>query len=188
MAKDIIFSDNNGINNYLFTFSIIFNNITNNKKNFITINNTTDNFNLDNFNSSLKENTFVGNNEYEVSMELNMFILKSNYYTVSVDNTIDTSVSFNITINELPPGYNGNDITKDNTYDLPKEVPSGTTITVNHKFKQEINPESVQIKLKNTENGKITTYGHNDTITVVVHYNIEISVTIPTPDTSNNNP
>lgn len=186
--SDIIFSDNNGINNYLFTFSIIFNNITNNKKNFITINNTTDNFNLDNFNSSLKENTFVGNNEYEVSMELNMFILKSSYYTVSVDNTIDTSVSFNITINELPPGYNGNDITKDNTYDLPKEVPSGTTITVNHKFKQEINPESVQIKLKNTKNGKITTYGHNDTITVVVHYNIEISVTIPTPDTSNNNP
>lgn len=186
--SDIIFSDNNGINNYLFEFSIIFTNITKNEKNSITINNTTDNFNLENFNSSLKENTFVGNNEYEVSMELNMFILKSSYYTVSVDDTIDTSVSFNITINELPPEYHGNDITKDNTYDLPKKVPSGTTITVNHKFKQEINPESVKIKLKNTENGKITTYGHNDTITVVVHYNIEISVTISTPDTSNNNP
>lgn len=74
--SDIIFSDNNGINNYLFEFLIIFNNITKNEKNFITINNTTDNFNIDNFNSSLKEHTFVGNNEYEVSMELNMFILK----------------------------------------------------------------------------------------------------------------
>lgn len=74
--SDIIFSDNNGINNYLFAFSIIFNNITKNKKNSITISNTTDNFNIDNFNSSLKEHTFVGNNEYEVSMELNMFILK----------------------------------------------------------------------------------------------------------------
>ena len=74
--SDIIFSDNNGINKYLFEFLIIFNNITKNEKNFITINNTTDNFNIDNFNSSLKEHTFVGNNEYEVSMELNMFILK----------------------------------------------------------------------------------------------------------------
>lgn len=74
--SDIIFSDNNGINNYLFEFLIIFNNITKNEKNFITINNTTDNFNVDNFNSSLKEHIFVGNNEYEVSMELNMFILK----------------------------------------------------------------------------------------------------------------
>lgn len=74
--SDIIFSDNNGINNYLFEFLIIFNNITKNEKNFITINNTTDNFNIDNFNSSLKEHTFVGNNEYEVSIELNMFILK----------------------------------------------------------------------------------------------------------------
>lgn len=74
--SDIIFSDNNGINNYLFEFLIIFNNITKNEKNFITINNTTDNFNIDNFNSSLKEHTFVGNNEYEVSMELNMFRLK----------------------------------------------------------------------------------------------------------------
>lgn len=74
--SDIIFSDNNGINNYLFEFSIIFTNITKNEKNSITINNTTDNFNIDNFNSSLKEHTFVGNNEYEVSMELNMFILK----------------------------------------------------------------------------------------------------------------
>ena len=74
--SDIIFSDNNGINNYLFEFLIIFNNITKNEKNFITINNTTDNFNIDNFNSSLKEHTFVGNNEYEVSMELKMFILK----------------------------------------------------------------------------------------------------------------
>ena len=97
--SDIIFSDNNGINNYLFEFSIIFTNITKNEKNSITINNTTDNFNLENFNSSLKENTFVGNNEYEVSMELNMFILKSSHYTVSVDDIIDTSVSFNITIN-----------------------------------------------------------------------------------------
>ena len=74
--SDIIFSDNNGINKYLFEFLIIFNNITKNEKNFITINNTTDNFNIDNFNSSLKEHTFVGNNEYEVSMELKMFILK----------------------------------------------------------------------------------------------------------------
>ena len=74
--SDIIFSDNNGINKYLFEFLIIFNNITKNEKNFITINNTADNFNIDNFNSSLKEHTFVGNNEYEVSMELNMFILK----------------------------------------------------------------------------------------------------------------
>lgn len=74
--SDIIFSDNNGINEYLFEFLIIFNNITKDEKNFITINNTTDNFNIDNFNSSLKEHTFVGNNEYEVSMELNMFILK----------------------------------------------------------------------------------------------------------------
>ena len=74
--SDIIFSDNNGINNYLFAFSIIFNNITKNEKNSITISNTTDNFNIDNFNSSLKENTFVGNNEYEVSIELKMFILK----------------------------------------------------------------------------------------------------------------
>ena len=74
--SDIIFSDNNGINKYLFEFLIIFNNITKNEKNFITISNTTDNFNIDNFNSSLKEHTFVGNNEYEVSMELNMFILK----------------------------------------------------------------------------------------------------------------
>lgn len=74
--SDIIFSDNNGINKYLFEFLIIFNNITKNEKNFITINNTTDNFNIDNFNSSLKEHTFVENNEYEVSMELNMFILK----------------------------------------------------------------------------------------------------------------
>ncbi len=98
-TKDIIFSDNNGINNYLFEFLIIFKNITKNETNSITINNNTDNFNLENFNSSLKENTFVGNNEYEVSMVLNMFILKSSYYTVSVDDTIDTSVSFNITIN-----------------------------------------------------------------------------------------
>ena len=74
--SDIIFSDNNGINNYLFAFSIIVNNITKNEKNSITISNTTDNFNIDNFNSSLKEHTFVGNNEYEVSMELKMFILK----------------------------------------------------------------------------------------------------------------
>ena len=74
--SDIIFSDNNGINEYLFEFLIIFNNITKDEKNFITINNTTDNFNIDNFNSSLKEHTFVGNNEYEVSIELNMFILK----------------------------------------------------------------------------------------------------------------
>lgn len=74
--SDIIFSDNNGINNYLFEFSIIFTNITKNEKNYITINNTTDNFNLEKFNSSLKEHTFVGNNEYEVSMELNMFSLK----------------------------------------------------------------------------------------------------------------
>ena len=74
--SDIIFSDNNGINKYLFEFLIIFNNITKNEKNFITINNTTDNFNIDNFNSSLKEHTFVGNNEYEVSMELKMFKLK----------------------------------------------------------------------------------------------------------------
>ena len=74
--SDIIFSDNNGINKYLFEFLIIFNNITKNEKNFITISNTADNFNIDNFNSSLKEHTFVGNNEYEVSMELNMFILK----------------------------------------------------------------------------------------------------------------
>lgn len=186
--SDIIFSDNNGINNYLFEFLIIFNNITNNKENYITISNNTDNFNIDNFNSSLKDKVFAGNNEYDVSIKLNMFILKPSYYTVSVDNTIDTSVSFNITINDLPPEYHGNDITKDNTYDLPKKVPHGTTITVNHKFKQEINPELVQIKLKNTENGKITPYSHNDTITVVVYYNIEISVTISTPDTSNNNP
>lgn len=74
--SDIIFSDNNGINNYLFEFLIIFTNITKNEKNSITISNTTDNFNIDNFNSALKENTFVGNNEYEVSMELNMFKLK----------------------------------------------------------------------------------------------------------------
>lgn len=76
--SDIIFSDNNGINNYLFEFLIIFKNITNDKdkENYITINNTTDNFNIDNFNSSLKEHTFVGNNEYEVSMELKMFTLK----------------------------------------------------------------------------------------------------------------
>lgn len=184
--SDIIFSDNNGINNYLFEFLIIFTNITkNNEKNSITINNTTDNFNLENFNSSLKENTFVGNNEYEVSMELNMF---SSYYTVSVDNTIDTSVSFNITINKLPPEYHDIDLVEGNTYDLPKSVPTGTKITVNHEFNQEINPQLVQIILKNTENGEITTYGHNDTITVVVHYNIEISVTISIPDTSNNNP
>lgn len=187
--SDIIFSDNNGINNYLFEFLIIFTNITkNNEKNSITINNTTDNFNLENFNSSLKENTFVGNNEYEVSMELNMFILKSSYYTVSVDNTIDTSVSFNITINKLPQEYHDIDLVEGNTYDLPKSVPTGTKITVNHEFNQEINPQLVQIILKNTENGEITTYGHNDTITVVVHYNIEISVTISIPDTSNNNP
>lgn len=187
--SDIIFSDNNGINNYLFEFLIIFTNITkNNEKNSITINNTTDNFNLENFNSSLKENTFVGNNEYEVSMELNMFILKSSYYTVSVDDTIDTSVSFNITINKLPQEYHDIDVVESNTYNLPKSVPAGTKITVNHEFNQEINPELVQIILKNTENGKITTYGHNDTITVVVHYNIEISVTISTPDTSNTNP
>lgn len=186
--SDIIFSDNNGINNYLFEFLIIFTNITKNEKNSITINNTTDNFNLENFNSSLKENTFVGNNEYEVSMELNMFILKSSYYTVSVDDTIDTSVSFNITINKLPPEYHDIDLVEGNTYDLPKSVPTGTKITVNHEFNQEINPQLVQIILKNTENGEITTYGHNDTITVVVHYNIEISVTISIPDTSNNNP
>lgn len=74
--SDIIFSDSNGINEYLFEFLIIFNNITKDEKNFITISNTTDNFNIDNFNSSLKENTFAGNNEYEVSIELNMFILK----------------------------------------------------------------------------------------------------------------
>ena len=117
-----------------------------------------------------------------------MFILKSSYYTVSVDDTIDTSVSFNITINKLPPEYHDIDLVEGNTYDLPKSVPAGTKITVNHEFNQEINPELVQIILKNTENGEITTYGHNDTITVVVHYNIEISVTISTPDTSNNNP
>lgn len=74
--SDIIFSDNNGINTYLFEFLIIFNNITNNKENSITISNNTDNFNIDNFNSSLKENTFEGNNEYEVSIKLKMFILK----------------------------------------------------------------------------------------------------------------
>lgn len=186
--SDIIFSDNNGINNYLFEFLIIFKNITKNETNSITINNNTDNFNLENFNSSLKENTFVGNNEYEVSMELNMFILKSSYYTVSVDDTIDTSVSFNITINKLPQEYHDIDVVEGNTYDLPKSVPTGTKITVNHEFNQEINPQLVQIILKNTENGEITTYGHNDTITVVVHYNIEISVTISIPDTSNNNP
>lgn len=186
--SNIIFSDNNGINNYLFEFLIIFKNITKNETNFITINNNTDNFNLENFNSSLKENTFVGNNEYEVSMELNMFKLKSSYYTVSVDDTIDTSVSFNITINQLPQEYHDIDLVEGNTYDLPKSVPAGTKITVNHEFNQEINPQLVQIILKNTENGEITTYGHNDTITVVVHYNIEISVTISIPDTSNNNP
>lgn len=186
--SDIIFSDNNGINNYLFEFLIIFKNITKNENNFITINNTTDNFNLENFNSSLKENTFVGNNEYEVSMELNMFILKSSYYTVSVDDTIDTSVSFNITINQLPPEYHDIDLVEGNTYDLPKSVPTGTKITVNHEFNQEINPQLVQIILKNTKNNEITSYDYNDTITVVVHYNIEISVTISIPDTSNNNP
>lgn len=186
--SDIIFSDNNGINNYLFEFSIIFTNITKNEKNSITINNTTDNFNLENFNSSLKENTFVGNNEYEVSMELKMFILKSSYYTVSVDDTIDTSVSFNITINELPPEYHDIDVVEGNTYDLPKSVPHGTKITVNHEFNQEINPELVQIILKNTENNEITSYDYNDTITVYVNYNITISVTISIPDTSNNNP
>ena len=186
--SDIIFSDNNGINNYLFEFLIIFKNITKNEKNSITINNTTDNFNLENFNSSLKENTFVGNNEYEVSMELNMFILKSSYYTVSVDDTIDTSVSFNITINKLPPEYHDIDLVEGNTYDLPKSVPAGTKITVNHEFNQEINPELVQIILKNTENNEITSYDYNDTITVYVNYNITISVTISIPDTSNNNP
>ena len=186
--SDIIFSDNNGINNYLFEFLIIFTNITKNEKNSITINNTTDNFNLENFNSSLKENTFVGNNEYEVSMELNMFILKSSYYTVSVDDTIDTSVSFNITINKLPTEYHDIDVVEGNTYDLPKSVPAGTKITVNHEFNQEINPELVQIILKNTENNEITSYDYNDTITVYVNYNITISVTISIPDTSNNNP
>lgn len=186
--SDIIFSDNNGINNYLFEFLIIFKNITKNETNSITINNTTDNFNLENFNSSLKENTFVGNNEYEVSMELNMFILKSSYYTVSVDDTIDTSVSFNITINQLPPEYHDIDLVEGNTYDLPKSVPAGTKITVNHEFNQEINPELVQIILKNTENNEITSYDYNDTITVYVNYNITISVTISIPDTSNNNP
>ena len=186
--SDIIFSDNNGINNYLFEFLIIFTNITKNEKNSITINNTTDNFNLENFNSSLKENTFVGNNEYEVSMELNMFILKSSYYTVSVDDTIDTSVSFNITINKLPTEYHDIDLVEGNTYDLPKSVPAGTKITVNHEFNQEINPELVQIILKNTENNEITSYDYNDTITVYVNYNITISVTISIPDTSNNNP
>ena len=186
--SDIIFSDNNGINNYLFEFLIIFTNITKNEKNSITINNTTDNFNLENFNLSLKENTFVGNNEYEVSMELNMFILKSSYYTVSVDDTIDTSVSFNITINKLPTEYHDIDVVEGNTYDLPKSVPAGTKITVNHEFNQEINPELVQIILKNTENNEITSYDYNDTITVYVNYNITISVTISIPDTSNNNP
>ena len=186
--SDIIFSDNNGINNYLFEFLIIFTNITKNEKNSITINNTTDNFNLENFNSSLKENTFVGNNEYEVSMELNMFILKSSYYTVSVDDTIDTSVSFNITINKLPTEYHDIDVVEGNTYDLPKSVPAGTKITVNHEFNQEINPELVQIILKNTENNETTSYNYNDTITVYVNYNIKISVTISIPDTSNNNP
>ena len=187
--SDIIFSDNNGINNYLFEFLIIFTNITkNNEKNSITINNNTDNFNLENFNSSLKENTFVGNNEYEVSIELNMFILKSSYYTVSVDDTIDTSVSFNITINKLPPEYHDIDLVEGNTYDLPKSVPAGTKITVNHEFNQEINPELVQIILKNTENNETTSYNYNDTITVYVNYNITISVTISIPDTSNNNP
>lgn len=186
--SDIIFSDNNGINNYLFEFLIIFTNITKNEKKSITINNTTDNFNLENFNSSLKENTFVGNNEYEVSMELNMFILKSSYYTVSVDDTIDTSVSFNITINKLPPEYHDIDLVEGNTYDLPKSVPDGTKITVNHEFNQEINQELVQIILKNTENNETTSYNYNDTITVYVNYNITISVTISIPDTSNNNP
>ena len=186
--SDIIFSDNNGINNYLFEFLIIFTNITKNEKNSITINNTTDNFNLENFNSSLKENTFVGNNEYEVSMVLNMFILKSSYYTVSVDDTIDTSVSFNITINQLPPEYHDIDLVEGNTYDLPKSVPAGTKITVNHEFNQEINPELVQIILKNTENNETTSYNYNDTITVYVNYNITISATISIPDTSNNNP
>lgn len=186
--SDIIFSDNNGINNYLFEFLIIFTNITKNEKNSITINNTTDNFNLENFNSSLKENTFVGNNEYEVSMVLNMFILKSSYYTVSVDDTIDTSVSFNITINKLPTEYHDIDVVEGNTYDLPKSVPAGTKITVNHEFNQEINPELVQIILKNTENNETTSYNYNDTITVYVNYNIKISVTISIPDTSNNNP
>ena len=186
--SDIIFSDNNGINNYLFEFLIIFKNITKNETNSITINNNTDNFNLENFNSSLKENTFVGNNEYEVSIELNMFILKSSYYTVSVDDTIDTSVSFNITINKLPPEYHDIDLVEGNTYDLPKSVPAGTKITVNHEFNQEINPELVQIILKNTENNETTSYNYNDTITVYVNYNIKISVTISIPDTSNNNP
>ena len=186
--SDIIFSDNNGINNYLFEFLIIFTNITKNEKNSITINNNTDNFNLENFNSSLKENTFVGNNEYEVSMVLNMFILKSSYYTVSVDNTIDTSVSFNITINKLPSEYHDIDLVEGNTYDLPKSVPAGTKITVNHEFNQEINPQLVQIILKNTENNETTSYDYNDTITVYVIYNIIISVTISIPDTSNNNP
>lgn len=186
--SDIIFSDNNGINNYLFEFLIIFKNITKNENNSITINNTTDNFNLENFNSSLKENTFVGNNEYEVSMELNMFILKPIYYTVSVDDTIDTSVSFNITINKLPPEYHDIDLVEGNTYDLPKSVLAGTKITVNHEFNQEINPELVQIILKNTKNNEITSYDYNDTITVYVNYNITISVTISIPDTSNNNP
>lgn len=185
--SDIIFSDNNGINNYLFEFLIIFKNITKNETNSITINNT-DNFNLENFNSSLKENTFVGNNEYEVSMVLNMFILKSSYYTVSVDNTIDTSVSFNITINKLPSEYHDIDLVEGNTYDLPKSVPPGTKITVNHEFNQEINPQLVQIILKNTENNETTSYDYNDTITVYVIYNIIISVTISIPDTSNNNP
>lgn len=186
--SDIIFSDNNGINNYLFEFLIIFKNITKNETNSITINNNTDNFNLENFNSSLKENTFVGNNEYEVSIELNMFILKSSYYTVSVDDTIDTSVSFNITINQLPPEYHDIDLVEGNTYDLPKSVPVGTKITVNHEFNQEINPQLVQIILKNTENNETTSYDYNDTITVYVNYNITISATISIPDTSSNKP
>ena len=186
--SDIIFSDNNDINNYLFEFLIIFNNITKNETNQITISNNTDNFNRDNFNKLLKDKAFAGNNEYYVSIQLKMFRLKPSYYTVSVDNTIDTSVSFNITINDLPPEYHGNDITKDNTYDLPKSVPSGTKITVNHKFNQEINPELVQIILKNTKNNEIANYSYNDTITIYVNYNITISVTISTPDTSNNNP
>ena len=174
--------------NLLFEFLIIFKNITKNETNSITINNNTDNFNLENFNSSLKENTFVGNNEYEVSMELNMFKLKYSYYTISVDDTIDTSVSFNITINQLPPEYHDIDLVEGNTYDLPKSVPAGTKITVNHEFNQEINPQLVQIILKNTENNETTSYDYNDTITVYVNYNITISVTISIPDTSNNNP
>ena len=117
-----------------------------------------------------------------------MFILKSSYYTVSVDDTIDTSVSFNITINKLPSEYHDIDLVEGNTYDLPKSVPAGTKITVNHEFNQEINPELVQIILKNTENNETTSYNYNDTITVYVIYNIIISVTISIPDTSNNNP